>query len=484
MSRIDINRPFDVFGEFWVPGHDDKTARGRMYRDETGIRIQLFDDLRPGPSFVPVPGSENSSWEVVDSPDIDVPLTIHGRLGGMLGPVTATECLTMRSSVVMFGSGPQEYVLRPSNVIVGGHVGDRTHTYTGVRVKLHHLDEWATLPGFAFEFSRDPMKINLYYDEPTIDSVDLTSGAKLTISQHVSFPRVTQSGGSINRSAQLRIAELGELTWQEISRSILRPLESLLTLCLGVQCKVSGVELTDDGQRWMQLTGSWLRADPTDAEVDRPFVTLRDIGLPAVARWLDKVERFGPLPPVVARFSAKQQIVHLDTELLEMTTVAEGLHARLFPEAVRMDTKTTERVRAAIIEAVLAEEQNVRDIIQGVCSFLDAPGYPMRLKQLAGLVKDCAPEITGKANRWARHVTEARNSYAHRTKGFLNEEDIDVLATVTESLRWLLRSILLLEAGVSKEHLAERLRESSAYRFFRERAKESLPKVYDDQQDP
>lgn len=107
----------------------------------------------------------------------------------------------------------------------------------------------------------------------------------------------------------------------------------------------------------------------------------------------------------------------------------------------------------------------------------------MRLKQLAGLVDDCAPEITGKTNRWARHVTEARNSYAHRTKGFLNEDDIDVLATVTESIRWLLRSILLLEAGVSKKHLAERLGESSAYLFFRKRAKESLPKVYDDQED-
>ncbi|MDS0133200.1 MULTISPECIES: HEPN domain-containing protein [unclassified Amycolatopsis] len=478
MSRIDINRAFDVYGEFWVAGQEDKVARGRMYRDETGIRIQLFDDLRPGPSYVPVPGIENSSWEIIESPSVDLLLTIHGHLGGMLGRVTAIECRTVNSTVGRL-RGPQEHILMPLRVMVGAHVSGVDQEFTGARVRLHHLDEWAGLKGFALEISEDKKKFKLSYEEPSVESVSLANGGQLTIGQSLSIPPLSVAGGALRRDVWICVEQLPKMTWEEISRTVLRPLESFVTLCLGVQSKLSNIKLTVDGGNWMQVTGGWLQAEPTDGDIGEPVAYLPKIGLGALGNWLDKVAVLGPLPPVVARFSAKQQTVHLETELLEMATVAEGLHAKLFPSEVRLDQKTLDRVRAALGEAVADEEERVRNIIGGMLTHLAEPGYPARLKQLAERVRGCAPEITGKTNRWAAEVSKARNSYAHRTaSGFLTEENIDTLFTVIESLRWLLRCVLLLEAGISESYLAKQLERVSAYRLFLGRAVESLPRIY------
>lgn len=52
-------------------------------------------------------------------------------------------------------------------------------------------------------------------------------------------------------------------------------------------------------------------------------MNLADIGLHAVASWLDQVDRLGPLPPVVAHFSAHRRTMQLETAVLELTTASD-----------------------------------------------------------------------------------------------------------------------------------------------------------------
>lgn len=477
MARVDVNKPLDLHGEFWAAGKNERTTPGRLFRTaDDGIRIQLFGDLRPQPSHVPVDanGTETGWYEVVPSPERDEPLTIHGVLGSV-GRVTAIDCHALRGSIPMLG-GPQEHVLAPLNVVIGAHTEGRGQRFCGVRVRLRNIDEWAGLGGFAIVMEENGDR-SISFEEPIVEPVRLASGAHLSLQQETTVRGPTVRGGAFNRKVWLQVDHLKPATWQEIDSAFAKPLVSLVTLCLGVRSGATEVELTVDGERWLQLGANWLEFAEPD-RTDEAIARLAHIGLPGVAHWLDKVEALGPLPPVVARFSAKQKSTVLETELLEMTTVAEGLHSRLFPDEVRVSAAEAARIQTKVMAALSDEGQHIQQILSGMMTHLEEPGYGRRLKQLAGLVKDSVPGIVGRTNKWAEAVSNARNKYAHRTGGFLQESDIDSLWTVLESLRWLLRCVCLLQAGVLDEHLAKRLPELSGYRLYLERAATRLPKVY------
>lgn len=477
MARVDVNKPFDLHGEFWAAGKDEKTAPGRLFRTaDDGIGIQLFRDLRPEPSHVPadVNGTDTGWYEVVPSPERDKPFTIHGVLGGV-GRVTAIDCQALRGSMPMLG-GPQEHLLSPLNVVLGAQTEGRGQRFCGVRVRLRNIDEWADLGGFAIVMEETGAR-SISFEEPTVEPVRLASGAQLSLHQETTLRGPTVRGGAFNRKVWLQVINLKPATWQEIDSAIATPLVSLVTLCLGVRSGATEIELTIDGERWLQLGANWLESEEPD-RIDAAIAWLAHLGLPGVAHWLDKVEELGPLPPVVARFSAKQKSTVLETELLEMTTVAEGLHSRLFPDQVRVSDAQAARIQTKVMDVLSDEEQPIQQILRGMMTHLKEPGYGRRLKQLAGLVEASVPGIVGRTNKWAEAVTNARNKYAHRTGGFLQDSDIDSLFAVVESLRWLLRCILVLQAGVSDEHLAKRVSELSGYGLFLERAATGLPKVY------
>lgn len=69
MTPPEVNLPFSTTGMFLRHDEPDKRVPGRLYRDEDGIRIQRFDDLRPGPSYIPMdPNDKTTFYQVIDSP--------------------------------------------------------------------------------------------------------------------------------------------------------------------------------------------------------------------------------------------------------------------------------------------------------------------------------------------------------------------------------------------------------------------------------
>lgn len=476
MTLPEVNQPFSMTGVFWRYDEPDKRVPGRLYRAEEGIRIQLFDDLRPGPSYVPMnPNDENTFYEVIDSPHQDDPLTLHGRVvGGQR--ITACECITVRSSESGVDPKVAEYVLEPRHVLFGGHISGFHQEFTGVKIRTADLDAWADLPGFTHGRSQDnTWQISLRLQE--LASVSLADGASLALSQTARLTPPTVCGGAITRETWLKVTGLAAASWTQLGGSIVTPLTTLICLCTGRDNPATHIELTVDGQQWLTLAADHLRPSRT-TNTGKTLVDLADIGLPAVASWLDQVDRLGPLPPVVAHFSAHRRTMQLETAVLELTTVAEGLHARLFPDTRRLSEQDCGLAKQHVMEAVKDLNPRIGDIMRGMLTHLIEPGYPARLKELATVVESAAPGICGNTNKWATAVSTARNAYAHRTAGMVEEEDVDTLITVIESLGWLMRCVLLLNAGLSKETLRQRLSHNSSYGLFLDRARQNLPKVY------
>jgi hypothetical protein len=478
MSQLNVNQDFDLFGQFWLPGAQDDPTPGRLYRTTDGIRIQLFKDLRPGPSYKPVGnGTEKSWYEVIESPRVDDPITLYGHIGNRVGKITAYHCRTVDSTTDMFDKFGK-YVLEPQLLVFGAHLATDDQQYVGVRVRTMDMDEWANLNGIYSSKAEDGTR-SLNYRYIEAGSATLNNGAMLSVHQAMTLTGLSVRGGSVTREAWLEVVNLPATTWVEIDRQIVTPLTSLVTLCVGQVNELSGIELTVDGDEWLSVAADFIRySGPRVGRLEH-LALLADVKLTGIATWLNKVEQLGPLPPVIARFSAHQSRVKVETELLEMTTVAEGLHARLYPDERRLDEATCDDVRSRVLGSVEDMENRVGNILRGMLEHLSDPSYPSRLKGLARRIGEMAPGICGKSNKWAEEVSAARNKYAHRSAGFLEKDDVDALLTVIESLRWLLRVVLLLETGLDEDFVKAKLLDVSGYHLFRKRAIENMSKVYE-----
>lgn len=199
--------------------------------------------------------------------------------------------------------------------------------------------------------------------------------------------------------------------------------------------------------------------------------------LPQVATWLNLVDDLGPLPPVIAKAMSTSSIA-IETDVLNLTTVAEGLHSRIFPARKRMSQDEAARLRKLVRDAVKDESDEHKATIRDATGHLTELSYKQRLLGLAEEASRAAPNIVGDAGKWASIVRDCRNDYAHRSAGFLDRKSIDKYLGVILSLRWILTVVLLLQTGIAPELLAKRLDQDQAYQFFLVQTRELLPEAY------
>lgn len=81
-----------------------------------------------------------------------------------------------------------------------------------------------------------------------------------------------------------------------------------------------------------------------------------------------------------------------------------------------------------------------------------------------------------------RRVVSARNGFAHQLGGGKGAEaELQENLVLLRSLRWLLTSLMLLEAGTAPEVLAARLVQHQPFLHFRRQAQRWLPAVYQEE---
>jgi hypothetical protein len=239
-------------------------------------------------------------------------------------------------------------------------------------VRLRNLEAWAALPGFALEQANElgHEHVTLAFRGSGLSSVSLQGGGELTLEQSPAVEFSTLHGGRIGREIWLRIAGVPPATVDDLDRRYVTPLSTLLTLAVDAYCSPRRVELaTGPDEPWLT---SWPPgvAVPTDETQtpDRQLLPLTALGLERLGTWLAAVDDLGPLPPVVAAAVGDPHGT-LETQLLELTTVAEGLHRR---DARRR----------------LGERATQQTFLSGCSSLPIASGPPCR-ESPAGLTAGC-----------------------------------------------------------------------------------------------
>jgi hypothetical protein len=115
----------------------------------------------------------------------------------------------------------------------------------------------------------------------------------------------------------------------------------------------------------------------------------------------------------------------------------------------------TDEDRVEFIQAVNEKLEHVNDRT-----------FRNRMQELVDVAEHAVPGITDSFSDWPAAVEYARNTLAHsgtQSLGSEFEANLDLLIAVKYSLRWVLRTVLLDQAGFDASMIQDGYKDSSAY---------------------
>ncbi len=273
--------PEALCGRFWLADAEEQKVSGRLTLGSEGPRLELDGTLTPGMRLKSVATAEDGSTLSTYVPVLeeDELLTVHGEVESGVGiePVTLVDGITSSRTYNPLSPGAGRQRLQGLYAFRGGHVAGKDELFTQVRVRLHHLDEWASLGGFGQEFDQD--KASIIFEQPEVPPVPLRKGGRLDLQQVLAcFSDV--SGGGLTRTVWLRAVNLPPTRWRELDRGLITPLSTLFTLAVDADCPPVQVEVaTGPDSGWLSIHSSGLRPPPDRARPCGP-----DAAAPGCAR--------------------------------------------------------------------------------------------------------------------------------------------------------------------------------------------------------
>lgn len=340
-------------GRFWLQGEpEDKAISGRLFL-QPGAHPLLDLDGALTPLIretsrrkLPDGGEARTSALVPPLELISQSLTVHGTLDETGEPVTVPSAFTV-------GGGPQRQRLQAFYALLGGHVDGADAQFTRIRVRLCHLDAWAALPGFTLTSDVATGKYALAFEKPEVPPAPLANGARVSIEQVTGWNGPTVCGGQLERQLWLNVLDMPPVPYRDIDRTIVKPLMNLLALTVSTQCAVVAEMVAIGPDRpWLTVHHAGMTAAAEEIiPPPRILLPLTAIGMEGVAAWLDSTVRLGPLPSVVARVASSPDDT-VEAQLIELTTVTEGLHRLLLPERKRMTDAQADEARSKALGAL------------------------------------------------------------------------------------------------------------------------------------
>jgi hypothetical protein len=416
-------------GEFWALDNPDVRVRGRFTaEDGKKPEVNLDEGLKPDPRVQQVPGGLALTGSAAQVVEAFRPTTLHGRLdtGDQVTLLDARN----------FGGDGQFGVPRyqAHTVVLGALVDGPTQRYSALRIR---------------------------FDDPSW-LAHLTDGESSVVEDDRSTLIVERSDDGnwiVYESAQpLTLRELrsrGETSCLTLAR---------LMLDRGVVTGARQVRVEPDAA-WATVLGSerFAASDPHD-----PFDTLlprEELTVERFAKWIELDDRLdGLASAVVEPLSGALQL-----QAQAVSSLVEGLHRRLPYQQFHIDPddnnkKRFERIQKKAKDAAETQAETegldkelVRKLVRQSLSYFWQVGFADRATDVVNAVSEAVPEIIESLTDLPSELKHARNEMAHHLQ--LDELKEPLLQryprymVIIAITPWLLRGLLLLHAGIDRDHL-------------------------------
>ncbi|NMO57827.1 hypothetical protein HH310_42525 [Actinoplanes sp. TBRC 11911] len=465
-------------GLFWLPDTPETKVPGRLVAGQDGsAALELIGAITPDLVESYDPGTNVTTS--VPAPE-QFNLLIHGFLSDVPRAVTLIDCFPAgRTRTSHQIATIRTQTLRPRLLMRGALVAGDAARFTGVRLRTAGFNTWAGMPRVD---TSSPGDGSFELKVPPLEAADVPTGkgVRLTLVEEAATRQQANGDLGVTRRAWIQLTDIEAATFRSISAEYVTALVGYLSFARGASIPLTGLQVLYDG-KWLSVTFQGMESgnDDTAARHD-VLLPLRVTGLQAVGNFVDVYRTVGPAVPITQDALSNQRRATLDTQVLELTTVAEGLHRDLYPTQERIPKQEAKRIRALVADA-LKDETNPRykEIVIGtVLGFLEEPNYKSRLKQLIDEVADAMPGLCGNQDEWIKRAAEARNSYAHRKRGFIDESKIDEMYVISQALKWLFWAVILLKSDVPPHTLRERITQHQPYQHLLAHAGQAVPAIY------
>jgi hypothetical protein len=438
-----------LVGNFWQVETPDRVVRGTLTLDPgrgptLEIVGRLFDELSYPVEFHPSgqikrlaaradPDDRVKDWEprnIHGVLDDGTPVSIVGAQGHMQHPLSITN-LEYRQAF---------RTLR--HAIVNQHIDDRT-TFHSCRFRL-------TGP--------------IWY-QTSQSEASTADGGRLLVTHEGDF-------------CLFEFVPTKPMTIKGFDQRVLSPAATLASI---VTANASG---TNDFYVRLESNSRWREVHRKDESVPRGTHELlgsTHLTAERFARWIDFRIRSGALD------AAAVDGTHgaIETEVLTLSAVAEGLHRALFGERKRVPALSKDDLRHARRAARRAALMRLRDLGRGerapladtdlaeftramndAFAFLNDVTFRTRMADLADIAQAAVPNIVSDFADWPKAVKDARNILAHQgtqPPGETLDQFHDLLIALGYSISWVLRTVLLNTAGFDSPTLVRAYEEFSRY---------------------
>lgn len=445
-------KEIDSLGVFWPAGSEGDAVSGRLEFDpEDGGRLTLVgrspDEelwLAKTESTVPIEG-------LIDQ-----------------GPVTITDFFpggtTWGSSKVAHGT------VHINCMFLGHHFGSERLEFQAAYVKTSGAAEWVGEPVLADRVNTESDKISppadwLNYTTPPDRTCSFARGdvtVRYIWTSHTGFDSVELKHWPIFAIRYPELAPL-DLIQKDIDR-----LSDLITLCTNSVTTTERLSVSRPDIRTVMLSGDLGPVKEIDflapqlsyaiSKRRKPrrshhrLLTFEEVGgVQALAKWLDVSPVFGRALGSMMSVQRTNRI-YAENRFLNVAFAAEAFHRDLHGGQY-MSSREFDDILADCLAAV--PDQHKRWLEQRL-KFANSLSLRARLKDLVARTGDLLTPLLGKTREWVDLVTNVRNHLTHldSTKASFRGGDLYFLS---ESVYSVVRICMLLEIGVRKEVLAEKV---------------------------
>jgi ApeA N-terminal domain 1 len=417
-------------GEFWLPETPDETVRGAFKADAGKQPEAVLDDA------------------LVEDPRVSRTATgslMYAR--GAAGGVKASLPITMQGRLD-----------------------------SGESVTLVNAQNWGD-PGRPFGSPRYQAHYAIVGERHTSGPEQLFSAMRFRFGDpywlgHLQSGEAAAAGGN-GSTLSIEGADDGNwllytsatpLTLQRLETMVESACLTLAELALdqGFEARDTWVRI-NEGDAWLRVYGPGANTPPKEFDY-RTLLPREELTLERFANWIpinDTLDGIG-------RVAGRPLEGFLETQALLVTTLLEGLHRRLhktfqqskFPgappsalDSVKQAARRAAKAKAADRNDPNLDPQQVHTAVMKSISHFDDVEYIDRATDVVTRVSPALPELTEALSvaDLAEHMKKSRNEMAHQ---LLREEKEPLAARhlrwliVTHTTPWLLRGLLLLEAGV------------------------------------
>lgn len=435
-----------IFGEWWVAGRRDTSARGTLEIAENGsASLELHGVLGiSGESAALFSGEPQGEYRIIGQLENTSFATLEG-------------CLLAHTRGV-FSVPHQEWHV--GQALLGVEFDETEQwEFHAACTEIAGLTRWTShthaQSGFSFDAQGRPKGLSVSFG-PFRKSLWVLDGIEVALCRQGGTRQTAETVTELRSSVALTAKADDRASVDRIDRAAIRPVQLLLALATGMYCGISemslGLEIAESEPRLRYFPCHREHApstiEATKAHYAFLYGDIEALGPELLQAW---VERASHLAPAVDLYLASLRGVNfVELSFLILAQALEAYHRRTSDEKAFECLNWSEgRTELAEVFAKYVGDDDARVAFARRIEHADELSLKRRLVALLAQIDAEAERIAGsKPNRFARQVVETRNYFTHwDSAGETPAARDEALYFLKERMTALLELLLLRDLG-------------------------------------